>query len=213
MPTGIYKHKKGYKRPPFSNEWKRKLGLANKGKKRSDDFKKRVSQSLKGIKRSEETKAKIRLYRLGKPLPEHHRQALIGKTSPMKGKKHTLETIKKMKLAAKGRIISKTQRLKISGKNNWNWKGGVTPLNKKIRRSKKFINWRIAVFTRDNYTCQICGQKGGILHPDHIKPFAFFPELRFELSNGRTLCKKCHLQTDSWGQKATTNYGNRRNNI
>ena len=154
MPTGIYKHKKGYKRPPFSNEWKRKLGLANKGKKRSDDFKKRVSQSLKGIKRSEETKAKIRLYRLGKPLPEHHRQALIGKTSPMKGKKHTLETIKKMKLAAKGRIISKTQRLKISGKNNWNWKGGGTG-----RRFEGENHWERKIKRKFNYTCCITGNK------------------------------------------------------
>lgn len=29
---------------------------------------------------------------------------------------------------------------------------------------------------------------------------AFFPELRFELTNGRTLCKLCHMKTDTWGR-------------
>lgn len=29
-----------------------------------------------------------------------------------------------------------------------------------------------------------------------------FPELRFELSNGRTLCVECHQKTDTYGEKA-----------
>ena len=37
-----------------------------------------------------------------------------------------------------------------------------------------------------------CGQVGGYLEADHIKPFSLYPELRFELSNGRTYCKPCH---------------------
>ena len=63
MPIGVYLHKKGYKRPPRSEEWNRKLGLANKGKKRSENFKKRVSEKLKGIVRSLETRAKIKAFR------------------------------------------------------------------------------------------------------------------------------------------------------
>ena len=55
--------------------------------------------------------------------------------------------------------------------------------------------WRKAVFERDNYTCQICRVRGKYLEADHIKPFAYFPELRFELTNGRTLCRKCHDKT------------------
>ena len=101
-----------------------------------------------------------------------------------------------------------------TGKDTSNWKGGVTPTYKLIRRGKEFIEWRASVFKRDDWTCQECKQRGGILHPDHIKPFAYFPDLRFELSNGRTLCKPCHMKTDTWGHKATKNYAsNRRNNL
>lgn len=88
------------------------------------------------------------------------------------------------------------------GANHWNWKGGITPVNKLIRNSVEANEWRKAVFERDDYTCQHCGlskEVSGNLNADHIKPFALYPELRFELSNGRTLCKPCHLKTDTHG--------------
>jgi len=54
--------------------------------------------------------------------------------------------------------------------------------------------WRTAVFERDKYTCVWCGHKGYV-EADHIKPFALFPELRFAIDNGRTLCRPCHVTT------------------
>jgi hypothetical protein len=81
-----------------------------------------------------------------------------------------------------------------------NWKGGITPINKIIRGSVEYIEWRKSVFERDNYTCVFCGARNGngrtvVLNADHIKPFATYPELRLELSNGRTLCRPCHKTT------------------
>ena len=84
------------------------------------------------------------------------------------------------------------------GKGNPHYIDGSTPEYHAIRNSNRYYIWRIAVFTRDNYTCQSCGQIGGELHADHIKQFAFYPELRLELSNGRTLCKPCHTKTDTY---------------
>jgi 5-methylcytosine-specific restriction endonuclease McrA len=81
-----------------------------------------------------------------------------------------------------------------------NWRGGVTPLNKKGRLSSDYRKWRKAVFERDDYTCQRCKVRGGILHADHIKPYAKYPQLRYDLGNGRTLCLDCHKKTPTWGR-------------
>lgn len=100
----------------------------------------------------------------------------------------------------KGRARSEQFKEKCKGKsgsNNPNWKGGITPENKRLRESDDFANWRKAVFERDGYTCQKCGAKCGnginvTLAAHHIKPFAKYPELRFDVDNGLTLCNPCH---------------------
>lgn len=101
-----------------------------------------------------------------------------------------------------------------SKEKNPYWKGGITPINTAIRMSKKFQDWRKSVFERDNYTCQECKNRSRknnsvVLNAHHIKPFAHFPEFRFDLENGTTLCEKCHRLTDSYGNNikkyATTN--------
>ena len=81
-------------------------------------------------------------------------------------------------------------------------KNGYTKhqIDRGIRYSKEAQDWRKAIFERDNYTCVLCRARNGRgkniwLEADHIKPFAYFPELRFDLSNGRTLCRKCHDKT------------------
>lgn len=56
----------------------------------------------------------------------------------------------------------------------------------------EYKQWRKAVFERDGYTCQSCLVRGGVLHAHHIKEWAKHPELRYEASNGQTLCKACH---------------------
>lgn len=81
-----------------------------------------------------------------------------------------------------------------------NWRGGVTPINKLIRRSIDYKLWRESVFKRDNYQCIWGGKEhGNNLNADHIKPFALYPELRFAIDNGRTLCKDCHKKTNTYG--------------
>jgi 5-methylcytosine-specific restriction endonuclease McrA len=95
--------------------------------------------------------------------------------------------------------------LRTGNKSNL-WKGGISSENNKIRHSIEYKLWRTAVFERDNYTCIWCGAnnkdgKRTILNADHIKPFAYFPELRFAIDNGRTLCVECHKTTDTYCRK------------
>lgn len=126
---------------------------------------------------------------------------------------HTEVSIAKMSFAASGKKYSDETNLKKGCKKekNPNWKGGVTKQNDLIRKTNVYKNWRKSVFERDNYTCQHCGEKekvSGKLEADHIKPFAYFVELRFDINNGRTLCKECHKKTDTYLWKAQQKYSN-----
>lgn len=83
------------------------------------------------------------------------------------------------------------------GENNPNWKGGIKSENDLIRTSQQYKEWRQKVFERDNWTCQKCDKRSKenqyiVIHAHHKKPFAVFPEIRFDIDNGETLCKKCH---------------------
>jgi hypothetical protein len=60
------------------------------------------------------------------------------------------------------------------------------------RNTEDYKQWRADVFERDRYTCQECGQKGGVLNAHHIKSFKDYPDLRTEITNGVTYCERCH---------------------
>jgi 5-methylcytosine-specific restriction endonuclease McrA len=93
----------------------------------------------------------------------------------------------------------KCQRLNRSNEKNANWSHGKARTYRDLRLNLmsrlEYKNWRKAVYTRDDYTCQMCGKRGGHLEADHIKPWAFFPDLRYDINNGRTLCRPCHVTT------------------
>lgn len=89
---------------------------------------------------------------------------------------------------------------RITGKNQHSWRGGVTPMNRKMRTCVETQKWRKAVFERDNYTCVLCSKESTYLHADHIKSFARFPSIRLDVSNGRTLCVDCHYEI-TFGRK------------
>lgn len=96
--------------------------------------------------------------------------------------------------------ISDAHKKKVKEGTHHLWRGGITPVNQKIRTSREYKLWREVVYKRDNYTCVWCHRRGGILNADHIKPFAQYPELRFAIDNGRTLCISCHKTTETYGR-------------
>ena len=55
-----------------------------------------------------------------------------------------------------------------------------------------FRSWANSIKDRDNYTCQICNKHGGKLNAHHLNGWNAFPEQRFDVDNGVTLCTDCH---------------------
>ena len=116
------------------------------------------------------------------------------------GRKHRAESREKQSKAKMGRPVPIAQRIAhsaaLQGVALRDWTGFVTPKNKQIRRSIAYREWRQAIFARDDYTCQMCGKRGGEMHAHHIKTFAKHPDLRFDVANGVTLCERpCHEST------------------
>jgi hypothetical protein len=116
------------------------------------------------------------------------------------GKKMPDEVRRKMSAASKGKPKSPEHALAISRGLRKN----VETVHQRmalIRKWAIYKAWRKAVFERDSYTCQLCGQRGKRLEADHIQPIAVRPDLIVSVNNGRTLCVTCHRQTDTYGTK------------
>jgi len=90
----------------------------------------------------------------------------------------------------------------IRGEKSSSWKGGHKNIYKHYKNAD-YKEWRDKVFTRDNYTCQKCGNRSSVgnpvvIHPHHIKSYTYYPAQRYEVDNGITLCISCHHQLH-WG--------------
>ena len=195
MNTGRTRFKKGMipwnKGKKWSEKMIQKLSKSHKGNKahlgklHKEETKLKISQKVKKLWKNKEYQNKTRKNHKGYKLTEKHK--------------------KKISIAhEQGLLKSPPVR---RGKENHLWKGGITPINMQIRSSLGYKLWIDAVFTRDNYTCVGCGNKSSknnpvILQADHIKPFAYFKELRLDVDNGRTLCIPCHKKTDTYMGKA-----------
>jgi 5-methylcytosine-specific restriction endonuclease McrA len=84
---------------------------------------------------------------------------------------------------------------KISGENNYLYDASKTQKERDTKRQyTEYSTWRKKVYERDDYTCKCCGIKGASLNAHHLESYAHNPNLRTELDNGVTLCKKCHRE-------------------
>ena len=61
------------------------------------------------------------------------------------------------------------------------------------RGSYEYKKWREQVFLRDGYCCQECGSKEHI-QAHHIESWKRNKTKRFDVNNGITLCRECHLK-------------------
>lgn len=146
-----------------------------------------IKPSFLGKKHSESSKRKIALSRIGRKFP-----------NLSKAKEGT-------------RTGSKNPNFGRFGKDAFGWKGDkrVTPLHSAIRKLREAEEWRELVFKRDDWTCQDCGKRGRDLEAHHKKEFktilreniidsiekALACSELWDISNGETLCRKCHKKT------------------
>ncbi len=179
-----------------------------KGRLLSEDHKRHISEAHKAkgelhwCKRPE-VREKMRLAKLGKPLLKN-----IG---------HIVTTETRRKIS---NSVSKVVK---RGKDCNFWKGGINKLTWSIRKCLKYRQWRSDIFTRDDYTCQICSIRGGKLIVHHcLKSFSRIIrdnniktieeaencEELWNLNNGQTLCDSCHKKTDDYLVKQNYNYAN-----
>lgn len=208
MPQGIYDRKKakpnsGYfqKGHAVLDEWKEKALKVNFGNtyasgKRSDITKKNISEALKGkvpwnkgIPHTEEAKSKMRnSQRKRFENPENHPRWKGGDIEII-----CKECREKFIIPYSRKDTASFCSKKCYWKNSDN---GLSKESHKIRESVKYKQWREKVYKRDNYLCQMpnCNGKEKYLNAHHIKTFKEYPELIFEVSNGITLCRKCHLK-------------------
>ncbi len=102
------------------------------------------------------------------------------------------EKISRTKL---GRSISEEHKQKISDGHR---KRSGLPLGIKLKRDKKHLCptyklWVQAVKNRDGWKCKISdGDCSGRLEVHHILNWVEYPELRYEINNGITLCVNHH---------------------
>ncbi len=186
MPKGIYP-----RNAPVWNKGLKGYRVGEKRKPHTDKAKKKMSDTRKGKIHTEKTKNKIRgripwnkgthcmtttSFKKGHSLNIGRVPWNKGKKtgiSGMKGKHHTIESIKK-----------------VSGENSPNWRGGLSfePYCHKFNNQlKKRIR------DRDNHTCRLCGEKenGHKLDVHHIHYDR--PNCDPDLI---TLCRKCNARVN-----------------
>jgi len=137
---------------------------------------KKISLALKG--RMPKNIKSIAGWNKGKPMSEATKEKL---RQINLGKKQSAETRLKRSIA-------------LSGNKNPNWIEDKTKLKVSDKHNNaRYVHWMKSVIARDKGLCRMANKDCcGILEIHHILSFRKYPELRYELNNGITLCHFHH---------------------
>lgn len=78
---------------------------------------------------------------------------------------------------------------RFSGEDHHNYNPNA---DRRKNRGFEFYKWADAVKSRDGMRCVKCGTSDNEMQAHHVKPWNLFPDLRYEVSNGITVCAPCH---------------------
>lgn len=193
--------KKGYK--PWNKGLNSKIDArVRNGFNHSEETKSKISNAKTGIKLSEEHKKKIGKSNIGKNIGRKISEETRNKISlACRGQKLSKETKNKMsesRMGKKNHFYGKKHsedfKRKVSGENHWKWNPDLTDKDRYDKRKYlRYVEWRKAIYERDNYTCKACNERGGVvLNAHHLESYKDNMKLRTKLYNGITLCLKCH---------------------
>jgi len=84
---------------------------------------------------------------------------------------------------------------RMFGEDHPGWKGGIGDEKHEHKRMHtKAKEWRNAVFSNDGYKCAVCGSCKPRIHAHHILEWSKYPDKRYDLNNGVTLCVRHHQE-------------------
>lgn len=84
-----------------------------------------------------------------------------------------------------------------TGENHPSWKGGISGERNRFMATNEYKEWRTEVFRRDRYKCICCGANSNTLEAHHILSYASNEDMRTDISNGVTMCRKHHSEFHS----------------
>lgn len=172
-----------------------------------------MGRERKGHRIDEKTRKKISLSLKGKTIPKNVRKKI---SDSLKGRKlHTEEFKESLRQRMIGNQFAKSNGgggyNGKSGKDHWNWKGGISKIDKRCRRMPEYLIWRSRVFQRDKWTCMTCGALGYVTahHKESFSRIIKENRIRnieearkcqelWDIRNGVTLCEFCHSLTDNY---------------
>lgn len=94
-----------------------------------------------------------------------------------------------------GSVNGKASAHKLRGSLSHLYKPNLSAQDREDRRNLVEVRqWRRSVFERDQYTCAVCGVRGREMNAHHLNSWAEFPEQRFDVANGVTLCRPHHKE-------------------
>jgi len=135
---------------------------------------------------------------LGRKLSEEHKekisQGLLGNKNRL-GIKHTEEERERIRQRTLKRPQFLYYWLGKTGEGTPNWKGEKCK-ERQQRNDSAYSNWVRKVKKRDGNTCQLKDRNcSGYNVVHHIKGWERYPELRYKITNGITLCQAHHPRT------------------
>lgn len=125
-----------------------------------------------------------------------------GKNTTVSGKKLTFGSTKSCGCIQKEKSSKWMSVLNLKQKKEGHprWNASISDLDRSKRLNEKGVNskldiWRNSVYERDDFSCLKCNKKSdGDLNAHHINSWDVNVDCRYDVNNGITMCKSCHVK-------------------